>query len=432
MAWWNRIPYFGKRRTAEDLIRFPRSSWVSRGSVVVNEDTSMQVSSFYRGLIYVSTQIAKLPWEVKDVDNKVLDNDISALLNLAPNDEMNAFQFRLWAVQNAIIHGNSYAEIERDVRGVPIALWPLITRNVQVVRMTDGRLMYRVMSGDGRGKQVYLAPRDVFHTRNFHTKDGIVGQGLVAYASETLGIQVASDRMASGIFHNGGVPSGIIQHPGKLSPEAHERLKKSWGESNQGRNSGATRILEEDAKYMTVSIDPETLQFLQTRQFGVIEQSRFFGIPPTKFFDVTAATYSNVEQANLEVATDTLHAWCTNLEMEADVKLLSRQYAGKYTELDLYYVFRGDMKTRADYFKTMVSIGSMTPNEIRLREGMPDYKEGDNFYIATNNFTPVNRMNEVIDAQIKGKTQPGQAANDPNNADTQVKKAAAAFLLKSK
>src|SRR5690606_4285449 len=115
----------------------------------------------------------------------------------------------------------------------------------------------------------------------------------------------------------------------------------------------------------------------------------------------TASTYSNVEQSNLEVATDTLDTWATNLEMEADVKILNNRYGGRFTDIDLYSIFRGDMKSRSDYFKAMLSIGAMTPNQIRAREGLPGYGEvGDNYYIATNNFTPVKRMDEVIDAEI--------------------------------
>ena len=274
--------------------------------------------------------------------------------------------------------------------------------------------MYR----DPSGGDVYFSPRDIFHVRNFHTKDGLLGQGVVAYGREVLGIQIAADNMAAGLFHNSGIPSGVITHPGKLSDEAYKRLKESWAEPQSGKKSGSTSILEEGSKYEPIKISPDTLQFLQSRQFGVLEIARFLGVPPTKLFDVTAATYSNVEQSNLEVATDTLDTWATNLEMEADVKLLNKRYGGRFTNIDLYSVFRGDMESRAKYFKDMISIGSMTPNQVRAREGLPGYgKVGDNYYIATNNYTPVNRMDEVIDAEITQKTKP---ATSP--ADQQPKK----------
>lgn len=394
----------------------------------------MQVSAFNRGVIYVATQIAKLPWEIKDKDNKVVEGPLSNLLSIAPNPEMNSFTFRVLAVTAAIIKGNFYAEIERSANGTPLALWPLRSDDVELIRTTSGQLVYKIVSSSANGvagEPVYLQPRDVYHIKNFHTKDGLLGQGVVAYAVETLGISLAADQMASGIFHNGGIPSGVLSHPGTMSDAAYKRLKESWDSNNGGRKSGGTSVLEEGTTYTAINVDPETLQFLQSRQFSVLEMARFLGVPPTKLFDVTAATYSNVENANLEVATDTLDAWVVNFEMEADIKLLSNRFGGRFTEMDLYSVFRGDMKTRADYFKALMSVGSITPNQIRAREGMAPYPEGDNYYIATNNFTPVNRMNEVIDAEIISKTKPttspAPAATKPANA---LEEAAIHFLKK--
>lgn len=425
---WARVTNPGK------YIFGPRRAFWSRGTTAVTEDSAMQVAAFHRGLVYISTQIAKLPWDVKTKENElVTDGTLPVLLNLSPNPEMNAFMFRLCMVQSAIIYGNSYAEIERDLAGRPIAIWPLETCRMEVGRTTTGKLIYKYL--DPEAGDILFNPKDIFHLRNFHTKDGIVGQGIVSYGREVLGIQIAADNMAAGLFHNSGIPSGVITHPGKLSDESYKRLKDSWDESQGGRKSGSTTILEEGSKYEPTKVDPNTLQFLQSRQFGVLEIARFLGVPPTKLFDVTAATYSNVEQANLEVATDTLDTWATNLEIEADVKLLNNRYGGRFTDIDLYAIFRGDMKSRSDYFKSMMAVGAITPNQIRAREGQPGYgKDGDNYYIATNNFTPVKRMDEVIDAQIK-KGEPSQS--DPQKSEdakkqSELEQAAMNYLLGNK
>lgn len=396
-----------------------RPFW-SRASTVVNENTSMQIAAFNRGLIYISTQIAKLPWDLKDIGKNILSGPISDLLNLAPNPEMNAFSFRLMMVQNAIIHGNAYAEIERDGAGRPIALWPLESSRMELRRTDTGQLYYYYVNPIGGA--VNLSPRDIYHLKNFHTKDGLVGQGVVAYGAEVLGIQIAADNMAAGLFHNSGIPSGVLTHPGKLSDEAYKRLKTSWAEQQGGRKSGSTSLLEEGVTYVPISVDSTALQFLESRQFGVLEIARFLGIPPTKLFDNAAATYSNVEQANLEVATDTLDTWATNLEMEADVKILNNRYGGRFTDIDLRAIYRGDMKTRSDYYKAMMSVGAMTPNQIRLQEGLAGYgKEGDNYYIATNNYTPTDRIDEVIDADITQKTKPATAAPAPKQTSQEEK-----------
>jgi hypothetical protein len=90
------------------------------------------------------------------------------------------------------------------------------------------------------------------------------------------------------------------------------------------------------------------------------------------------------------------------------------------------------MTTRANYFSKMMQNGAMTPNEIREKEGYPTYKDGDNFYIAMNNFTPVDRMDEVIDAQIaKGSGQENKS-EEPTKVeepeDKELTQAAIKFL----
>lgn len=402
---WNRITSAGRYITG------PRSSFFHRGVTTVNEDTSMKVAAFHRGLMYLTTQVAKLPWDVKDAENNILTGGISNLLNLCPNEEMTAFQFRLYIQSQAVLHGNGFAEIERNYLGTPINLWPLDSRKMEILRTDTGKLVYKYWNEGGEPS--YMSPKDVFHIRNFYTKNGIVGQGLIAYGSEVLGIQIAADDMAAGLFHNSGIPSGTITHPGKISDEAYKRLKDSWRAEQGGKKTGSTSVLEEGMKYVPIEIDANMLQFLDSRKFGVLEIARFLNVPPTKLFDVTAATYSNVEQSNLEVATDILDAWAINFELEADVKLLNNRYAGRFTDMDLYSVFRGDMKARGDYYKTMMGIGAMTPNQIRIREGMTKYKEGENYYIATNNFTPVKFIEDLIKADIEGKKKSNQPPATP-------------------
>jgi HK97 family phage portal protein len=388
----------------------------------VDEDTSMQSSAFYRGIIYISTQIAKLPFEVKDSNNKIIDNDVSYLLNIQPNPEMTAFNFKCFMIQTAIVLGNSYAEIERDLLGRPKALWPINPRRVYPVRDAQGVLWYHVLGGSDSGSDVYLDPKDVYIVRNFHTKDGFQGQGVVGYAMDTLGINLGADKFANSLYANGGMPSGTLTYPGKLSDEAFLRLKETWASDNGGRKTGQTAILEDGMTFNPVSWGPDVLQFLESRKFNISEMSRFLGVPPTKLFDPHAAKYNNIEHANLEVATDTLDSWCKNLELEADIKLLGKRYKGYRTMLDLYAVFRGDMSTRSAYFNIMMQSGAITPNEIRRQEGLEPYSGGDRYYIASNNFTPEDRQDEIIDARVAPKQIAAPTPSTeapPKNADVQ-------------
>ena len=86
------------------------------------------------------------------------------------------------------------------------------------------------------------------------------------------------------------------------------------------------------------------------------------------------------------------------------------------------YIFRGDMKTRGTYFKDRMQTGSITPNEIRNMEGDAGYEGGDKYYIATNNYTPQDRVDDVIDAQV---------SKPDNSSEDDVNKEIANYLKKS-
>ena len=183
------------RKTKAPDVRGSRIIRLGENEVPVTEDTAMQVSAFYRGVIYISTQIGKLPWNIKDKENNVLYDDLSYLTRLAPNNEMDSMFFRIAMIFNAIVRGNSYAEIERTPSGKIKAMWFLDPRTVDIVRSTSGELLYRVR---GYNKEVILMPNEVFHIKNFHTKDGISGLGVIEYANDTLNISRGADKFAGG------------------------------------------------------------------------------------------------------------------------------------------------------------------------------------------------------------------------------------------
>lgn len=396
-------------------------NWIA--NVAVNPDSAMQVAAFYRGVNYISTSIANLPVDIKNKKNEIVENKITQLLNVSPNLEMNAHVFKLLGTVMAILHGNFYCEIERDSLGRPIAIWPINEYDVAPWRDANGVLWYRVGGGSvvRNGEDALIRPRDILHIRNIFTKDGFLGQGLVAYAKDTLGINLNANRMASNLYGNMGMPSGILSFDGTLSKEAAERVKEQWKSTQGGDKIGGTAVLEAGAKFQPLNLTPDVLQFLESRKFGVLEIARFLGVPPTKLYDGDSSSYNNIEHNNLEVATDTLNTWARIWEAEIDMKLLGMQYGGQYCEFDLYDVFRGDMDKRSQYYTRLFNIGAMSSNEIRNKEGRAGYDGGGEYYVASNNLTPVSRLNEIIDANILSK-QPQEKEETPKEEKTEEEK----------
>lgn len=420
MKFSNFIPKIFNRAKSEP-VKARKSAIGYSGGTVVDENSAMMVSAYYRGVMYISSQLAKLPIHIKNKDNEVLDNNISFLLNVQPNPETTAYHLKLFLIQCAINTGHGYAEIVKTGDGRPYELWPLNPKRVTPIRNERGDLFYQVYEGGTNGETTYLRPDEILIWRNIHTRDGFQAESTIAFAMEALGISLGADRFANGLYANGGLPSGVLTHPGALSDEAYNRLAESWKKTVGGRKTGATAILEEGVTYSPVSHSPDLLQFVETRKFSVIEIARFLGVPPIKLFDMDSAKYGNMEQVQLEVATDILDAWARNIESEIDIKLLKGRRANQRCEMDLYAVFRGDMSTRSTYFTKMMQSAAMTPNEIRIREGMAPYENGDRFFIASNNFTFLDRLDEIIDNQVAPEPTPAPT-NEPDPASEAIAK----------
>lgn len=390
--------FFNKRKTGVDQPRVPNRFYINGKFTTVNEETAMTVAAFNRGVIYIATQMAKLPWYVKNSDKEIQENNqLFYLLNRSPNGENTAFMLKCFLLISAIVKGNGYLEIERNIQGKIVALHPILADDVQLHRLGTGELVYTVSSGIG---QVHLQAKDVYHLRNFHTIDALMGAGVVAYASETLGISVGANKFANSLFSNAGMPSGSINVKGKLSAEAGQRIKEGWQAASAGKKTGSVVVLEEETTFTPITFAPDVLQFIETRKFGIPEIARFLGVPPTKLYSQEQATYNNNEQDNLSVVNDTLSAWATNMESEADMKFLGRNMR-LHTEIDLFEVAKGDMDSRSRYYVAMMQVGAMTPNQIRKSEGRSPYEDGDRYYIATNNFTPADMVDEVVGGKIK-------------------------------
>lgn len=280
-----------------------------------------------------------------------------------------------------------------------VGLFPILNYDICIIRDKTGKLYYQLSNTvDGKTSIMYMNKEDILHFRNIHTEDGVNGLSVINYASKILGIAIGADKMAGSLYGNGGLPSGTLETDKILNEQVIERLKSEWKNKFGGNKAGGVAVLEEGMKFNPINFAPDVLQFLESRQFSVIEIARMLSVPPSKLYVTEAQTYNNIEHASLEVGNDTIDVWARNFEGEVDMKLLSSE--NEKTEMDLYAIFRGDMDTRAQYFSKMLQNGAITPNEIRMKEGYAPYEEGNEFYIATNNLTPVSRHDEIIDSQI--------------------------------
>lgn len=367
----------------------PRVVYVQRNAGVrVTEDTALTLGAVFACVRLISEDIAGLPWHVHEkMKNggsvEVPEDPSDWLLHTQASPETPAFQWRETILAHALTWGNGYAEIERDGAGRPVWLW-LITPDRVMPFRDGGEIWYEVTNPTGG--PTYLPPEDMFHLRGLGF-DGLVGYSVIRLAARSIGAGIALDQSTADLFANDSTPGGTLNHPGKLSNEARERLKTDWERRHMGPlNRRRVAILEEGLTWVQTGLPPEDSKLIEQRQFTPADVARWFRVKPHKIGDLTRSTYSNIESENTSHVTDTLLPWGRRLETEANIKLFGRTNRGRrYTKVDFRGFLRGDTTARWQGYKDGLSTGVYSINDVlALEDNNPIGPDGDKRFVPLN------------------------------------------------
>lgn len=353
----------------------------------VSEPGAMSMSAVFRAVSVLANTIAWVPLKVYErtgANGKTpaISHPLYPVLRRRPNPEMVSFTWRQTAMHHALIWGNAYAELQFDGAGRVVNIWPLLPDRTEATRLPDGTRAYRTRIDD---TWHYLEADRVLHIPALGF-DGRSGVGIVQRARESLGLGKATEEYGARYFGNGSRASGVLTHPGKLTPDAHKRLKESWAEMQSGlSNAHRAAILEEGMAWTQTSIPPEEAQFLETRKFQVVEVARWFGVPPHKLYDLERATFSNIEHQSIEFVNDSIMPWVElwqqTLDHVAFIESERDRFVARFVVDGLQ---RGDIQARFAAYAIARNWGWMSANDVRELENMNPVEDGDQYLVPLN------------------------------------------------
>lgn len=379
---WNRVTT-AARTVSSRIVHMGRTD----SGVYVDQEEALKTATVWACVQYLSKTVAQLPWRVmrETAAGEILNaaHPVDYLINKRPNRELGSFSFRQTLTWWAVTWGNGYAEIEWDNRGVPYALWPIHPGRVKPLRDTAGVLFYRVYDAVGSGF-VDMAAEDILHVRGFG--DDAVGVSVIAYAARSIGWALATEIFGATFFGQGMNPSGIVESPTPLTPEALEILKQEMKKLYGGPKGERTAILDKGMKFNKLATQPNDAQFIETRQHQVEEICRWFGVPPHKVMHLLRATFSNIEHQSIEVVVDSITPWVKIWEEESEFKLFGARNRGSFTtRMDLNGLLRGDSIARAEHYSKSFLAGGSTVNDWLRSEGKATIgAQGDVRFIPVN------------------------------------------------
>lgn len=358
-------------------------------NITVDRNTILSYHAVYACVTLIPSDISKLRVKLMEQDGDGIWTELTrerqspfkAVLK-KPNSFQNRIQFWENWFLSKLIRGNAYVLIERDGRGVVVALYVLDPSRVKPMVTDDGQIFYQLSSDNIAGLQddVLVPASEIIHDRFnclFHPLIGtspLFAAGVAAM--QGLNIQNSS----ATFFGNRSMPSGVLVAPGNISNETADRLKDAWDTKFTGENAGKIAVLGDGLKYEKMTMSAEESQLIDQLKWTAEIVCSVFHVPPYKIGVGTMPTYNNIQALNVEYYSQCLQALIEAAELCLDEGLgLSEPKDGVVlgTEFDLDGLLRMDSITQITALKEAVGAAVMAPNEARKKLDMKPVKGGE-------------------------------------------------------
>lgn len=401
MGWINRLvkppPTPGsateRRMSLDDLTEYFGGARSAAG-VNVTAERALRLAELVACFRVIAEDVAALPWHLyrrlpSGDRERAITHPVYSLLHALPNPELTTFELRENLVGHVLSWGWGYCEIEFDNAGRRRALWPLRPDCMEqgFNERNERVFVYRLPSGE----RVALERWRVWCVRGW-SLEAFAARSMIAHGRDAIGLAIAAEEYGARFFGNDSRPGGILRHPGKLSDQSATRLKAGWEAAHRGlTNSQRVAVLEEGIEWQSIGIAPDNAQFLETRKFQRSEIAGLLRVPLHKIGDLERATFSNIEQQDIEYVNDVLIPMSLRLDQTANRDLLAPAERRTYfAEHLMAGRMRGELLARYQAYAIGVQNGFLCPDDIRDAENMNRIPDGlGRIFLRPLNMTPL-------------------------------------------
>lgn len=374
-------------------------------NVSMNTEKMLTLSAFWACIRVISEDVSSMPIDLFKYENNqkkfAIDNKWFKILKRTCNNRNLLTQTLIeTTIINMLLWGNGYIQIIRNKLGEPIELYPLLSSRMRII---SGKLLtYEYLKDDGTIRKFR---QDQIININMFSLDGVHGLSIIKYANNSTGLTFEAEKFGRNFFKNGTRLSGVLEMETGTKLKDKDGTIKEWQNRYSGTdNTGKVAVLEGGMKYKNIGIPPEDAQFLETRQFQTTEICRWFRVPPHKIGDLSRATFSNIEQQNIDYLSN--------------IKPITKKIEGQITNAlfenqDVFLKFNtdsllmGDFKSRMEGYGIAIQNGIFTPNEVRSKENVNSIESGDELIVNGNMIS--------LESALKNETGNNASGNIKNS-----------------
>ncbi|MCI4653117.1 phage portal protein [Sphingomonas aquatilis] len=357
----------------------------TRGAPVAEQD-ALSVPAVLRALEVLCGLFAMTPFHyyrvTGDGKERVRDAPQALMFTTSANAVQPAFLLKELMLGDLLMCGRFGGYIHRDSLYRPHMLSRLLPGGISPVQHWDRNdgleMFYDAQLPDGTRER--LTRNDLWFVPGF-SRDGLIGVDRLKLLADTFEAASSMNEFAARFWDNNAQPSTVLTTKAKVEQTEKLRIRQDWSQRFAGpRNAGAVAVLDQEMKAEFLSHNNEEAQFIETRGFSVVEVARAFGVPPHVLFELSRATFSNIEQQSLELYLYSMLGHFGRAEAH-----MTHAFAepGHFFESVPDALLRGDIKSRYEAYAIAIDKGVLNPDEVRDLENRNKRPGGGTYRVGS-------------------------------------------------
>jgi len=258
-------------------------------------------------------------------------------------------------------------------------LWPLRSDWVKIVPDSTNYIKKYIYRIPGGLKDQEFLPEEIIHfcypspLTEFENRTGL---SPITPAQNRIDTEEFATKYNRDFFLNNGRPDGVLQTDGTLSEDQYERMREMWSKKYKGvgKNSQLA-FLEGGLKYTQIAFNQTDMDYINGLKATRDDILTVFGVPKT----IVAVT-DDVNLANAESGVRVFLSETMKPKFKSFVATLNKYlvpYFGKDLWLDCVDPSPENRDQILKEYQNGSDNGWLTPNEIRILEGLPPIDGGD-------------------------------------------------------
>lgn len=366
-------------------------------------------NAFRACLLAKARPLASLPVHVYERKNGTrvesthrFSKRLARLLRTRWNPFMTASEGIRWTMITKDVRGNAFLRVEFDSDGMPVAIWPLSGR--PEVEVAGGDAVFRYQGDKFTKAGVYLQHEIVWVKSPVLDSDCLYGVSLAKLAASELSLSIDLEEFYGRVLDGEATFAGWLETDQKLQPQDVEQVTSQLRDGGGVVNAGRVRIFDKGLKYKANGQSMVDMSLVEQERWILQQTCRTLSVPPQEVFDLSNATYSNIEQGAINFANKTLVPECKALEEAFSGVLWAAGLPADYVQLDMNGLLRGSYKERMDGYRIAIYAGIYCPNDVLAKEDMPPY-EGGQYHLRSTAYLAIDpETGEAV------QQEPGQQA----------------------